>query len=114
MLTPFLHGGGRLGPQQLLVEFADLIERRLQCVIVLQALLHMGGLLLAQTDLMHTAAGITNGENGDRMPTTAIAALATLAVTDGAVEQGAAQDIAGCGKPRQEPVALANDLLLIH
>ena len=89
-------------------------DRRLQGVIILQTLLHMRGLLFAQTDLMHAAAGITHGENGDRMPAAAVAVFAALAVADGAVEQGAAQDIAGFGKPGQKPVALADDLLLIH
>jgi hypothetical protein len=40
--------------------------------------------------------------------------LETPAVTDGAVEQGATHKIAGFGKLRQKPVALANDFLLIH
>ena len=98
----------------MLVEFADLFQRRFQGVIVLQTLLYMGGLFLAETDLMHAAAGITNSENGDRMSTAAFAVLATLAVADGAVQQRAAQDVTGFGKPGQKAVALADDLLLIH
>jgi hypothetical protein len=48
------------------------------------------------------------------MATTAFAVFAALAVADGAVEQGAAQDIAGNRQLSQKPVAFANDLLLIH
>jgi len=39
---------------------------------------------------------------------------ATGAVTDVALQQGSAEDVAGFGQLRQEPVALADDLLLIH
>jgi len=74
----------------------------------------MCSLLFSQTDLMHPATGITDGQNGDWMPAAAFAVFATLAVADGAVEQGAAQDIAGFGKLRQKPVTLTDDLILIH
>jgi hypothetical protein len=35
-------------------------------------------------------------------------------MTDGALEQGAAEDLAGLGKAGEEVIALADDLLLIH
>lgn len=75
----------------------------------------MPRLLFAQADLVHTTAWITDRENGNGMPAAAVAPLAaTAAVTDVALKQGAAQDIAGFRKLRQQPVPFANDPLLRH
>jgi hypothetical protein len=115
MLTSLLADSGRLGAQQLLIELADLFQRRFQGVIVFQTLLHMRCLLFTQTDLVHATTWITDGENGNGMPAPAVAPLAAPGtVTDLALKQGAAQDIAGFGKLRQQPVPFADDLLLRH
>lgn len=84
-------------------------------VIVLQTLLHMRRLLFAQTYLAHTATRITDGKNGNRMSPTTFASLAAAStVTDIALEQGAAQNVASLWNLSQKAVALANDLFLRH
>jgi hypothetical protein len=74
----------------------------------------MRDLLPAQTDLVHATAWITDGKNGNRVSPAAFALLATGPVTDGAIQKRPAQDIAGFGKPRNKPVAFANELFQIH
>ncbi len=75
----------------------------------------MRTLFLRRTDLVHAAARITDGENGNGMPAAAVAPLAaTGTVTDVALKQGAAENIAGIRKLRQQAVAFAGDLFLRH
>ena len=113
--VPLLLCRRRFGPQQLLVEFADLFQCSLKSVIVLQTLFHMRGLLFAQTDLVHASARIANGENRNGMPATPIASLAAArAMTDIAIKQRPAEDIARIRKLPQKAVPLADDLLQRH
>jgi len=74
----------------------------------------MTDLLARQADLTDDTAGIADGEDGDGMAFAAGALGAAGAMADGALEQGAAQDLAGLGQAGQETVALSDDLLLLH
>jgi hypothetical protein len=74
----------------------------------------MRGLRFAQTDLAHLAARITDGENGNRMPAAAGAPLATGTVTNPAIQQRAAEKVAGFRQLRHKSVTFADDLLLRH
>jgi len=74
----------------------------------------MADLLVRQTDVTNDTAGIADGEDGDRMAFAAGAFGAAGAMADGALEQRAAQDLAGLGEAVEEAVALLNDPLLIH
>ena len=69
---------------------------------------------MRQTDLTNDTAGIANGEDGDGMAFAARAFGAAGAMADGALKQGAAQDLAGLGEAVEEAVALLNDPLLLH
>jgi len=63
-------------------------------------------LLLRETDLTNDAAGIANGEDGDRMAFAAGTLRAAGAMADGALEEGAAEDLAGLGETGEEAIAL--------
>lgn len=74
----------------------------------------MRNLILGETDLANDAAGVANGENSDGVTLATGALGAAGAVADGALEQRAAEDIAGIGKTGEESAAALDDPLLIH
>ena len=74
----------------------------------------MSDLLWKEADLTNDAAGIADSQHGDGVTFAAGAFGAAGAMADGALEQGAAEDLAGLGEAGEEAVALAGDLLLIH
>src|SRR5215831_19385994 len=57
----------------------------------------MSDLLLGQADLADGSTGVADGEDRDSMAFAARALGAASAMTDGALEQGAAEDVAGGG-----------------
>jgi len=74
----------------------------------------MSDLLLGQADLANGASGVADGEDRDSMALAALTLGAAGSMTDGALEQGAAEDVARGGEPREEALALLYGLLLIH
>jgi hypothetical protein len=96
------------------VQLADLLQSGLQLAVVGQTTPHIGDLLLREADLTNDAAGIADGEDGDRMAFAAGACGAAGAMADDALEQGATEDLAGLGETSEEAVALLNTLLLLH
>jgi len=74
----------------------------------------MGDLLLGQADLADGSTGVADGEDRDSMAFAARALGAANAMTDDALEQGAAKDVAGGGETREEAFAFLDGGLLIH
>jgi hypothetical protein len=103
-----------LAAEQLLVEFADLFHSGFQLTVIGQAAPHGSNFIWRKADVSNDGAGIANGEHGDRMPFTASALGTAGAMADGALEQGAAEDVRRVGETIEEAVALADDLLVIH
>jgi len=93
---------------------ADFLQSGFQFVVPGQTTSRRSDLLLAQADLTNNAAGIADGQDSDGMTFTAGAFGAAGAMADGALEQRAAEDIAGLREPRQEVVTPPQDPLLIH
>jgi hypothetical protein len=54
-------------PQQLMIEFADRFERRLELVIMGKPTAHLADALGPQTELARAPARIAHGEDGERM-----------------------------------------------
>ena len=77
-------------------------------------MLHIGDLVLTEADLARAFAGITDREDRDGVTFAAVAPGAAGAVTDDALEQGAAQDVAGVGEARGKAIAFADRLRLFH
>jgi hypothetical protein len=63
----------RLGAQQLLIEFADLLDRRFESLIIRQTTLYLRHLFFAETDLAGARSGIADGEDRNRVPFAAVA-----------------------------------------
>jgi hypothetical protein len=75
------------------VELADLFERLLEVVVVLQPLTHLRHKFWAQGELAHATTGIGDGENIQRMALTAGALGAIAAMgTNAPMEERAAQE----------------------
>jgi hypothetical protein len=97
-----------------LIQFADLLQSGFQLAVVAQATPYMSDFLWREADLTNNAAGIADSQHSDGMALATGALGAAGAMADGALEQGAAEDLAGLGEAGEEAVALADDLLLIH
>ena len=103
-----------LGAQKLLVKLTDLLNSRLELLIVGQTTLHMSNLLFAETDLASASTGMGDGENRYGMSFAAIALGTARAVTDDALEQGAAEDVPGAGEGLGEAIAFAEGCRVLH
>jgi len=68
----------------------------------------MSDLFLAETDLARASAGIADGEHHDRMSFATVALGAAFGVTDDSLEEGAAEDVRGAGKTRDEAIAIVD------
>jgi hypothetical protein len=65
----------------------------------------MSDLILTETDLADTGAGIADGENGHGMSFATLTLGAVGAVPDNPLEERTAQDFSGIGKRRGEAIA---------
>ena len=74
----------------------------------------MRDLFLAEADLTRASAGIADGQDRYRVSLAAVALGAAGAVTDGAIQQGAAEEVSGFGETSGEPVELTGCLLCFH
>jgi hypothetical protein len=97
--------------QLLAIDLADLFESLLQLAIVLQAAAHQRHLFRPQGLMMDLSAGITGGQDPGWMPATGGAGSATASMTDGAMEERAAEGGAREGKALQDTL---NSLLVRH
>ena len=113
-MGPPRFGLGLFAAEQLLIQFADFLQSGFQLAVVGQAAPYRSGLLGREADLANDAAGIADGKDGDRMALAASALGAAGAMADDALEQGAAEDLAGLGEAGEEAAAFADDLLVIH
>jgi len=69
----------------------------------------MSDLILTETDLADTGAGIADGENGHGMSFATLTLGAVGAVPDNPLEKGAAKDLAGIGERGGEAIAFTED-----
>ena len=88
-----------LRTQQLQIQLADALQGIFQFAVVAEPLLDERFLLGGKAELFGTAAGIGDRQDPDGMSLALGANGATSAVTDDAVEQGAAEDV-GDGRER--------------
>jgi hypothetical protein len=97
-----------------LVEFANALQTLLDVAIVLERLTNLRNLIGPQADLAILSAGITHGEDPERMALAAGALGTTRGVMDGALEQRSAEDVRGGGKLGGELLSFADGLLSCH
>ena len=80
----------------------------------MEPLADLGHLVAMQADLASASAGIADAEDPDGVAAAALTLGTTLAMTDGAFEQRAAQDEAEVGDGLQEVLALKGEALVFH
>jgi hypothetical protein len=102
------------GAEQLLIEFADLLNRGLQFLIIRQTTFDLRDLLLTEADLSRALAGVSDCEDGNGVTFAAVALRAAGAVADDAFEQGAAENVGGVGESRSEAIAFVGELFMFH
>ena len=97
-----------------MVEFADGLEAALQLLVIVQPPAHLGNLFAPQAELAGAPTGIAHRQNGNRMPFAARALRAAAGMANPALQQRAAQDVAGDRKAVEELIARPNGFLPIH
>ena len=97
-----------------MVQLADAFQVSLQLPVIAQPLADHRYLCRGKADLLGAAARITDGQNPDRVAFAAGADGTAGGMTDGAMEQGAAQDLGGGGQDGGELGAGSQDRFLLH
>ena len=97
-----------------MVELADLLKRLAQLVVIAQPAAHLVNLSRAEAELPVTAAGVADGQNPQRMPSTIGADRAAAGMTHGPLDQRAAQDLAGHWQLGNQRLAGLYDLISYH
>src|ERR1700682_2661568 len=93
-----LSPGLRCGPfraQQIMIKLADGLDTVLQLLIIAQPAAHLGNPLAAHAELTRTSSWVGDRQNKHVMPFAACTLRASLGVSDGALQQRAAQQVAG-------------------
>jgi hypothetical protein len=103
-----------IGPQRLLVEFADLFQGRLKPSIVLQLPADLRNLFSAQADVANPPLGVTDGQHPNGMSFPAVAFRAALTMADRTLQQTTAQDICEVRKFAQQSIASPYYRLMFH
>ncbi len=102
------------GPNQNVVEFADLLEFGLQQLVVLQPLFDLSSHLWPDAVLLGDAARVADRQYPSRVPAARCALGTACLVLDGALDQGTAQNLVGGGEASDQFIALAESLFLFH
>ena len=80
----------RLWTQQLMIEFADVLDRLLQFLIIFKPAANLGDPLTTHTELLRTPAGVCHSQNEHLVPFAARALRTAFGVPNGALQQRAA------------------------
>src|SRR5258707_8743609 len=97
-----------------MVEFADGLDRRLEFLVIAEPAAHLGNPLAADAELTCTAARIRHRQHENLVAFAARAFRAPLAVPDGALQQRAAQQLAGDRQLADQLAAGTDGLLTNH
>jgi hypothetical protein len=98
----------------LLIDLADLLNRRFELLIFGQTALHISNLFFAETNLTNAPAGITDSENRNGMSFPTITLGAAGAVTDDPLEERAANDISGIREGCRKAITFSKNGFSIH
>src|SRR6516164_1299195 len=106
----------RLWPQQLMIELADVLDRLLQLLIIVEPATNLGHPLASHAELLRAPASIGHRQHEDLVPLTTGAFRAASGMSDSALQQRPAQQLAGDRQLADKLVArlkgpIANHLL---
>src|SRR5262245_42617769 len=97
-----------------MIELADRLDRLLQFLIVVQPAAHFSNALATNTDLARASARIRHRQNKYLVPFTTRALRAALGVSDGALQQRSAQQLAANRQFAQQLLTRAKGLATNH
>src|SRR3977135_2787490 len=100
--------------QQIMIELANGLDRLLQLLIIAQPAAHLGNPLAAHTELTRTSSCVGHGQNKHVMPFAARAFRAVFGMSDGALQQRAAEELAGDRQLADQLLARSQGLLANH
>jgi hypothetical protein len=106
--------GGGIGTQENVIQLAQGLDGFFQLLVVAQPLAHLRNLFAIDAELAGATTGIADGEHGLGMSFAAGALGAVAAVAGDALEQGAAQQLAGDGEVGEKSVACLQSLFMYH
>src|ERR1700716_1305844 len=112
-----LSPGLRCGPfraQQIMIELADGLDTLLQLLIIAQPAAHLGNPLAAHTELTRASSRVGHCQDKHVMPFAARAFRASFGVSDRALQQRAAQQVAGDRQFADQLLARSKGLLANH
>src|SRR2546422_9412727 len=98
----------------MMVQFADALQVGLEFAVVAQPLPDHGYLFGGEADLLGAGARIADGQHPDAVAFAAGTDGTAGGMTDGAMEQGAAEDLGGGGESRGESGSGLTDCFLLH
>src|SRR5580693_8212881 len=98
----------------MVVQFADAFEVGLQLAVIAEPLADQGYLIGGKADLLGAAPRITDGQDPDAVALAAGADGTAGGMTDGAMEQGSAEDLGSGGQSGGEFGAGLMDRFLLH
>ena len=84
----------RLWPQQLMIELADVLDRLLQLLIIVEPATNFSDPLATYAELLSASAGVGHRQNEHLVPLTTRALRAISGVSERALEQRAAEQLA--------------------
>src|SRR6266540_4072057 len=97
-----------------MIELANGLDRLLQLLIIAQPAAHLSNPLAAHTELTRTSSGVGHRQDKNVMPFAALAFRASLGMSDRALQQGAAQQLAGDRQLADQLLARSERLLTNH
>src|SRR6185369_12774727 len=112
--SPPWRRGRRVRPQEPLIELADVLQGRLELLIVRQPRADQGHLLGPQAELAGAAPGVAHGQDPHRVAVARRALRAPAAMANDAFQQGAAHNLVQVGEVAQHARAGSGHLRLFH
>src|SRR5512145_1525206 len=104
----------RLRTQQLMIELADVLDRLLELLIIVQPAADLGNPFATHAELLGPPAGVADRHKKNPVPFTAGAFRAVFGMPDGALQQRATQQFAGDRQLADKLVARLNRAVTNH
>src|ERR1700758_97794 len=104
----------RLRTQQLMIEFADVLDRLLQPLIIVEPAPNLSDALATHAELLHAAPAIAHRQHEHPVSLAARAFRAVFGVPDGALQQRAAKHLTAYRQFADELVARPNGPIANH
>src|SRR5438552_18319146 len=97
-----------------MIEFADVLDRLLQLLIIVEPAANLGDPFATHAELLRAPAGVCHGQHEHSVPFAARAFRTALGMSNGTLQQRTAQQLAGGRQLADELVARSKGSLTNH